>query len=121
MFTKLRSKNDFRKKRHIRIMKRIQGTPERPRLMVYRSLKYIYAQLMDDVNHKCLTGLGSHLKDISSQKANKVEKSKLVGKMLAEKAKSLGIEKVVFDRNGYLYHGRVKALAEGAREGGLIF
>ncbi len=115
------SKNNMRKKRHISIRKKINGTPERPRLVVFRSLKYIYAQLVDDVNRKTLMSLGSLAQDLRDQKTNKTEASKTVGKLIAEKAKAMGILSVVFDRNGYVYHGRVKALADGAREGGLNF
>ncbi|HYH56867.1 MAG TPA: 50S ribosomal protein L18 [Anseongella sp.] len=100
------------------IRKRIAGTNERPRLTVFRSNKAIYAQLIDDNEGKTL--LAASIKDIGS-KGNKTEQSREVGKMLAEKATAAGISKVVFDRNGYLYHGRVKSLAEGAREGGLQF
>ncbi len=121
MYKIIRSRNDIRKKRHIRIRKKISGTPDRPRLIVFRSNKYIYAQLFDDVNHKCIIGTGSHIKEIREQKLTKTEQSKLVGKKIAELAKAKGIETVVFDRNGYIYHGRVKALADGAREGGLKF
>lgn len=120
MKRKILSKNDIRKKRHIRIRKKLSGTPERPRLIVFRSNKYIYTQAFDDVNHKCLTGIGSHIGEIAEKDGNKTEKSKMVGKLMGEKLKEMGIEKAVFDRNGYLYHGRVKALAEGIRESGVI-
>ncbi|MDQ3021998.1 MAG: 50S ribosomal protein L18 [Bacteroidota bacterium] len=106
------------------IKKKLRGTPERPRLVVYRSLDHIYAQLIDDINSKTLITVSTKTKDvadkISGLKGN-LEKSKLVGKLTAEKAVSNNISNVVFDRNGYLYHGRVKALADGAREGGLNF
>jgi large subunit ribosomal protein L18 len=101
------------------IRKRISGTPEQPRLSVYRSNKDIYAQIIDDLSGKTLISASS-VKDID-HKLPKIEQSKMVGKLLAEKAVSSGISQVVFDRNGYLYHGRVKSLAEGAREGGLKF
>ncbi len=104
-----------------RVRKNIFGSANVPRLSVYRSNSEIYAQLIDDVLGKTLLSASSREKSIASQKATKVEKSILVGKALADKAKSAGIENVVFDRNGFLYHGRVKALAEGAREGGLKF
>ncbi|MBE7176435.1 MAG: 50S ribosomal protein L18 [Mucilaginibacter polytrichastri] len=102
------------------IRKRISGSAERPRLSVYRSNKAIYAQIIDDVAGKTLVYASSAAKDLTA-KGNKSEQSAAVGKLVAEKAISAGITKVVFDRNGYLYHGRVKSLAEGAREGGLIF
>lgn len=100
------------------IRKRIAGTNERPRLTVFRSNKSIYAQLIDDNEGRTL--FAASLKDIGT-KGNKTEQSKEVGRKLAEKAAAAGISRVVFDRNGYLYHGRVKSLADGAREGGLQF
>ena len=103
-----------------RVRKKISGTPERPRLSVFRSNKEIYAQLIDDVNGKTLASANSRNKAFSTT-GTKVEKAIAVGKSLAEVAKSKGIELCVFDRGGNLYHGRVKALAEGAREGGLNF
>lgn len=103
------------------IRKRISGTAERPRLSVYRSNKEIYAQLVDDVAGRTLVAASSVEKAVSTQEGNKVVLSGMVGKALAEKAVAAGINEVIFDRNGYLYHGRVKALAEGAREGGLKF
>jgi len=102
------------------IRKRLTGSAERPRLSVYRSNKSIYAQVIDDVTGKTLVSASSTAKDFSAN-GTKLEQSKAVGKLLAEKAKAAGINQVVFDRNGYLYHGRVKSLAEGAREGGLDF
>ncbi len=104
-----------------RIRKKMDIVNGLPRLSVFRSNAGIYAQIIDDLNGKTLMATGSNDKAIKSQKVNKSELSKLVGKAIAEKAKAAGIEAVVFDRNGYLYHGRVKALAEGAREGGLKF
>jgi large subunit ribosomal protein L18 len=112
----------FKKKRMIR--KKVYGTTARPRLVVFRSLKNIYGQLVDDTKKKTLTTVSSRSKDLQGQLASLPDKSqtaRFVGKALAEKAKTLNIKRVVFDRNGYLYHGRVKALAEGAREGGLEF
>ncbi len=100
------------------IRSRVFGTPERPRLSVFRSNKQIYAQVIDDVHGKTLAAASS--KNLTD-KMTSVEKSALVGKALAEKALQAGISAVVFDRNGYLYHGRVKSLADGAREGGLKF
>ena len=102
------------------IRKRLTGSTERPRLSVYRSNKGIYAQIIDDVNGKTLVSASSLSKEFSAT-GNKSDQSVAVGKMIAEKAVAAGIKDVVFDRNGYLYHGRVKSLAEGAREGGLNF
>lgn len=113
-----------RDKIKLKIRKRIKGTPEKPRLVVFRSLNHIYAQLIDDVNHKTLLSINSIDKNVNdklSTEKTKVAKSKLIGKLLAEKAKSSNIDRIVFDRGGYLYHGRVKAIADGAREGGLKF
>ncbi len=104
-----------------RIRKKIGGSTEKPRLAVFRSNTEIYVQLIDDINGKTLASASSKEKDIVAQKVNKTEKSKLVGSSIARKAKELGIEKIVFDRGGKLYHGRVKAVAEAAREGGLVF
>lgn len=110
-----------RQKIRYRIRKKIAGTPQKPRLSVFRSNTDIYAQLIDDVNGKTLAAASSKDKDVAAQTGNKVEKSKLVGAALARKATELGLADVVFDRSGYLYHGRVKAVADGAREGGLKF
>lgn len=104
-----------------RIRKKIKGTPQRPRLCVYRSNKEIYAQIIDDVSKKTLLAASSMEKALKGFKGTKTEKSIAVGKLIAERAKQKGIQSVVFDRNGYLYHGRVKALADAAREGGLNF
>lgn len=103
-----------------RIRKNISGTSTRPRLSVFRSNKQIYAQVIDDVKGVTITSASSHVKD-SAQKVNKTDQAKLIGKVIAENASKAGIKEVVFDRNGYLYHGRVKALAESARENGLKF
>lgn len=103
---------------HKRIRKRIIGTKEHPRLSVYRSLKGMWAQLVDDEKGRTL--VSAHHKTIT-KKVSRVEQARLVGKMIAEAATQAHITKIVFDRGGYRYHGRVKALAEGAREGGLIF
>lgn len=113
-------KNKARIKRHLRVRKKISGTPERPRLNVFRSAKHIYAQLIDDVNGVTLVAASSLEKDFEGSGANK-EAAKKVGQMIAKKAVDKGIENVVFDRSGYLYHGRVMELAEGARECGLKF
>ncbi|MAT57993.1 MAG: 50S ribosomal protein L18 [Ignavibacteriae bacterium] len=114
----------LREKKKIRIRKKITGTAERPRLAVYRSLTQIYAQFIDDVQGVTLASASSLSKEIADdvkKAASKVEKAKIVGKLAAKVAKEKGLETVVFDRAGYQYHGRVKALAEGAREGGLKF
>jgi large subunit ribosomal protein L18 len=103
------------------IRKKIAGTAEKPRLSVFRSNTDIYVQLIDDVNGNTLAAASSKQKDIAAQKANKTEKGKLVGQAIAKKAIEIGLASCVFDRGGYLYHGRVKAVAEGAREGGLKF
>jgi large subunit ribosomal protein L18 len=105
-----------------RIRQRIgEGTPKKPRLSVFRSNTDIYVQLIDDVNGQTLASASSRDKDIKAQKGNKVAASKLVGSASARKATELGIQDVTFDRGGYLYHGRVKSVADGAREGGLKF
>jgi len=102
-----------------RIRKKLSGSEARPRMTVYRSNKQIYVQLVDDVTGNTLASASSKEKEIASQKVNKIDQAKLVGKRIAEIAKEKGIETVVFDRNGYLYHGRVKNLADAARESGL--
>lgn len=117
----MNSKGLRRQKIRYRIRKNTIGSKDKPRLSVFRSNTEIYAQVIDDVNGKTLAAASSKDKDINAQKSNKTEKSKLVGAAIARKAKDLGIETVVFDRSGYLYHGRVKAVADGAREGGLKF
>lgn len=104
-----------------RIRAKIAGTAQKPRLSVFRSNKDIYVQLINDDAAVTVAAASSRDKDIAAQKGTKVETSKLVGQAIARKAKDLGIENVVFDRGGYLYHGRVKAIADGAREGGLVF
>ncbi|MFM7839173.1 MAG: 50S ribosomal protein L18 [Chitinophagaceae bacterium] len=108
-----------RQKIRFGIRKKIAGTSQKPRLSVFRSNTDIYVQLIDDVAGKTLAAASSKDKDISAQKGTKSEKSKLVGQAIARKATALGLSSVVFDRGGYLYHGRVKNVAEGAREGGL--
>jgi large subunit ribosomal protein L18 len=110
-----------RQKIKFRVRRKISGTTQKPRLSVFRSNTEIYAQLIDDDTSKTLASASSRDKDIAAQKATKVEKSKLVGATIARKATELGLLDVTFDRSGYLYHGRVKAVAEGAREGGLKF
>ncbi len=117
----MNNKSKARQKIKYRIRKKVSGTQSAPRLTVFRSNSDIYAQLVDDDNGVTLAASSSRQKDISAQKTPKTEKSKMVGEAIALKAKDLGITKVIFDRNGYIYHGRVKAVAEGAREGGLDF
>jgi large subunit ribosomal protein L18 len=117
----MNSKVVSRQKIRYRIRKKIAGTTEKPRLSVFRSNTEIYVQLIDDVKNETLAAASSKDKEIVAQKVNKSEKSKLVGSAIAKKAVALGLSDVVFDRGGYLYHGRVKAVAEGAREGGLKF
>ncbi|KPU26774.1 50S ribosomal protein L18 [Caloranaerobacter sp. TR13] len=122
MLKKVR-RNENRKKRHFRVRNKIQGTPERPRLNVFRSAKHIYAQIIDDVAGNTLVAastLDKEIKENVNYTGNK-EAARLVGKLVAERALEKGIETVVFDRGGYLYHGRIKELAEGAREAGLKF
>lgn len=111
-----KTREDQRARRHLRVRKKISGSGERPRLVIFRSLKHIYAQLVDDVSQRTILTVGDN-----GMSGKKSEKAGLVGKSLAEKAKAAGISKVTFDRAGYRYHGRVKALADGAREGGLEF
>lgn len=105
----------------MRIRKIVSGTAEKPRLSVFRSNKQIYVQLVNDLTGSTLLAISSLDKEISAVEGNKTQQAALVGKALAEKAKTAGITSVVFDRNGYLYHGRVKQLADAAREGGLKF
>ena len=112
--------NAQRLKRHKRVRAHISGTPARPRLDVFRSAKNIYAQVIDDVNGVTLAAASSNEKDFGIYGGN-IEAAKKVGLMVAERAKAKGIEEVVFDRGGYLYHGRIKELADGARENGLKF
>ena len=113
--------NDPRKRRQRRIRLKISGTPERPRLNVFRSLHHIYAQVIDDVSGHTLVSASTVDKDIAEQVAGKKkqEQAAIVGKTVAQRAIDAGIQEVVFDRGGYIYHGRIKALADGAREGGL--
>jgi len=116
-------KNKSRLKRHVRVRKKISGTAERPRLNVYRSSKHIYAQLIDDVKGVTLAAASTLDKELRDQIENggNVEAARKVGELIAKRAKAAGITKVVFDRGGYLYHGRVQALADAAREAGLEF
>ena len=117
----MNNKSSARQKIKYRIRKKISGAAVKPRLSVFRSNSDIYAQLIDDNNGVTIAAASSREKDIQAQKAPKIEKSKMVGAAIARKAGELGITTVVFDRGGYIYHGRVKAVAEGAREGGLVF
>jgi large subunit ribosomal protein L18 len=114
------SRGAIRARIHKRIRKHLGGTPERPRLTVFRSLNHIYAQVIDDQQGHTLVAAGSNEKDLKARRGN-IEGAKLIGKTLAGRAKEKGITKVVFDRGGYQYHGRVKALADAAREAGLEF
>ena len=114
------NKNAMRLKRHIRVRGKISGTPERPRLNVFRSNANIYAQIIDDVNGVTLVSANTLEKGFEGATGN-IEAAKKIGAVLAERAKAKGIEEVVFDRGGYVFHGRVAALADGAREGGLNF
>lgn len=116
---KTMSRNDVRKKRHARVRNKISGTPECPRLNVFRSSSHIHAQIIDDVNGVTLVSASSV--DMKLANGGNVEAAAQVGKAIAERALAKKIENVVFDRGGYIYHGRVKALAEAAREAGLKF
>ena len=117
----VRSANDSRKRRHLRVRKKIEGTPERPRLVVFRSSKHIYAQIVDDQRGVTLVGGADTSEGVQVEGKGKVARSFALGRLIAAKAKDKGIAKVVFDRGGYQYHGRVKAVADGARKGGLEF
>jgi large subunit ribosomal protein L18 len=113
------TKRDARLRRHRRVRGKVAGTAERPRLVVFRSNRGIFAQLVDDETGRTLAG--ASWTGLSGKEGSKIDQAKAVGEALADAAKKAGIERCVFDRGGYLYHGRVKALAEGAREGGLQF
>ena len=123
--TKSRDRELLRLRRHGRVRRKVQGTAERPRLVVHRSLKNMQAEIADDVSGRVLMGVSTldpALKDVrAADGSTKVALSKAAGKLLAERAKEKGIARVVFDRGGFLYHGRIAAFAEGAREGGLDF
>lgn len=118
-----KSRSEARIRRHARVRKHVSGTPERPRLNVFRALSHIYAQVIDDEAGNTLVSASTVDLDLQAklEGKNKTEQAKLVGQVIAERAKAKGIVKVIFDRGGYQYIGRVKALAEGAREGGLEF
>jgi len=115
------TKRERRNRIKSRIRSKLSGTSEIPRMSVFRSNKQIYAQIVDDKTGKTILAASSKEKEIADQKVNKIDQAKLVGKSIAGKAKDKGIENVVFDRNGYLYHGRIKSLADSARENGLKF
>ena len=116
-----KTREERRYRRHLRVRKKVEGTPERPRLVVFRSIKHIYAQLVDDDRGATIVGVSDDSEGLALDGKGKVAKAKATGKLLAEKAKAKGITQVVFDRGGYRYHGRVQAVADGAREGGLEF
>ncbi|MCD1261967.1 50S ribosomal protein L18 [Paenibacillus athensensis] len=116
-------KNKARLKRHLRVRKKIEGTTARPRLNIFRSSKHMYAQIIDDVQGVTIASASTQDKDLKGQVENggNVDAARKVGELIAQRAKEKGVEKVVFDRGGYLYHGRVQALADAAREAGLEF
>ncbi len=115
----VKARSYMRKARHVRIRKHLAGTPERPRLAVFRSSKHLYAQLIDDVNRVTLAAASTTEKDLKA--TDTVEGAKTVGQALAKRATAKGVKKVVFDRGGFQYHGTIASLADGAREGGLEF
>jgi large subunit ribosomal protein L18 len=118
---KPKTANEHRRRRHLRVRQKVRGTGERPRLVVYRSLKHIYAHLVDDDRGVVLLGVADNSEKVEPDAKGKIAKGFAVGMALAGRAKERGITRVVFDRAGYAYHGRVKAVAEGARKGGLEF
>lgn len=120
MITKA-DKNAVRKKRHGRVRAKLSGTPQRPRLNVYRSNQHIYAQLIDDVNKVTLASASTVEKELNLESTSNVVAAQTIGELVAKRALEKGVKEVVFDRGGYLYHGRIKALAESAREAGLEF
>jgi large subunit ribosomal protein L18 len=119
--TQVASRGAARRKRHTRIRLRMAGTEVRPRLAVFRSLNHIYAQVIDDTSGRTLAAASSLDKDLTGSKATKAEEAATVGKRIAERAKAAGVDQVVFDRAGFRYHGRIKSLADAAREAGLEF
>lgn len=124
MRLKYRKPLSQRKRRHVRVRAKVNGTPSRPRLNVFRSSAHIYCQVIDDYQGHTLVAasdLEAEVKERAGEGATKTARSKAVGEVIAERAKAAGIEAVVFDRGGFIYHGRVKAVADGAREGGLKF
>ena len=118
---RIRTQADRRRRRHLRVRKKVAGTAARPRLVVFRSSKHIYAQVVDDAKGLTLIGGSDRSEGVTPEGKGKTAKSFALGKHIAAQAKAKGITKVVFDRGGYLYHGRVKAVADGARKGGLEF
>ena len=119
---KIKTNREYRRSRiKLRIRKVVNGTADVPRLTVFRSNKQMYVQVIDDVQGRTLVSASSKIEAIANQKVTKIEQAKLLGRLIAERTLEAGINSVVFDRNGYLYHGRVKSLAEAAREGGLKF
>ncbi len=121
---KIRTKRKRRHRAHLRLRNRVQGTSERPRLAVYKSLRYIYAQVIDDESGRTLVQASSSEPDLqkgSEGSSSNVDAARKVGEAIAERAKSQGLDKVVFDRGGAIYHGKVKAVADGARDKGLVF
>jgi large subunit ribosomal protein L18 len=119
--TQVASRGAARQKRHERIRLHLSGSPERPRLAVFRSLNHIYAQVIDDTTGRTLVAASSLEKELRSGGQAKTEEAKTVGRLIAERAKGAGVERVVFDRAGFRYHGRIKSLADAAREAGLDF
>jgi large subunit ribosomal protein L18 len=119
---KIKTNREYRRSRiKLRIRKVVNGTAECPRLTVFRSNKQMYVQVIDDIQGRTLVSASSKIEAIANQKVTKIEQARLLGRLIAERTLEAGINSVVFDRNGYLYHGRVKSLAEAAREGGLKF
>ena len=118
---RMRNPRAARQRRHLRLRKRVNGTPERPRLAVFRSLAHIYAQVIDDVAGRTIAAASDLDAELRGADGNKAEVAKRVGELVGTRAKTAGITRVVFDRGGFQYHGRVRALAEGAREAGLDF
>jgi large subunit ribosomal protein L18 len=119
--TKVASRGAARRKRHDRIRLRLEGTESRPRLAVFRSLNHIYAQVIDDASGRTLAAASTVEKELRASSQTKTEEAAVVGRLVAERAKSAGVERVVFDRAGFRYHGRIKSLADAAREAGLEF
>ena len=117
----IRTQADRRRRRHLRVRKKVVGTPVRPRLVVFRSSKHIYAQVVDDAKGVTILGASDRTEGVKPEGSGKTAKSFALGRHIAEQAKAKGITKVVFDRAGYQFHGRVKAVADGARKGGLEF
>ena len=119
--TQLATRDTARHKRHARIRLRVEGTAPKPRLAVFRSLSHIYAQVIDDASGKTVAAASSVEKELRGSKQTKTDEAKTVGRLVAERAKAAGVERVVFDRAGFRYHGRIKSLADAAREAGLEF